>query len=224
MKSLIRKRWTPKHTNCFKDIKELIANSISLDLPQPNESLIISTDASEYAVSGIIWRQLTPSDLQSAPNFQDLKLAPVSFYSKRSLTAKELAYNSKELYAIVATLTQPNLSYLLLNRRLKLYCDHKNLAYLLTSPEKSRIVKRWLPTLCALDFEVFHVDGESNLFADMLSRLTPKEKPEVDLTTSAINASQSWPKVGSMSDLVLGPAQGSLPRDLPYQASQASRC
>ncbi|KAL0246062.1 hypothetical protein GEMRC1_007278 [Eukaryota sp. GEM-RC1] len=173
----ISKRWTPKHTKCFKDIKELIANSISLDLPQPNEALIISTDASEYAVSGVIWRQLTPSDSQSISNFADLKLAPV---------------------------------FLLLNRKLKLYCDHKNLAYLLTAPEKSRIVKRSLPTLCALDFEVFHVDGESNLFADLLSRLIPKEMPEAVLAKTAINASQSWPKAGYMSDLVLGPAQAKL--------------
>ncbi|KAL0231524.1 hypothetical protein GEMRC1_010928 [Eukaryota sp. GEM-RC1] len=97
--------------------------------------------------------------------------------------------------------------FLLLNRQLKLYCDLKNLAYLLTAPEKSRIVKRWLPTLCALDFEVFHVNGESNLFADLLSRLIPKEMPEVVLAKTAINASQSWPKAGYMSDLVLGPAQ-----------------
>ncbi|KAL0231780.1 hypothetical protein GEMRC1_011184 [Eukaryota sp. GEM-RC1] len=208
MKSLIRKRWTSKHSECFKAIKELIANSISLDLPQPNEPLIVSTDASEYAVSEVIWSQLTPSDSPLISNFQDLKLAPVSFYSKTlTESQKNWPIIQKELYAIVATLTQPNLDFLLLKRKLKLYCDHKNLAYLITAPEKSRIVKRWLPTFCALDFEVFHVDGESNLFADLLSRLIPKEMPEAVLAKTAINASQSWPKAGYMSDLVLGPAQ-----------------
>ncbi|KAL0252215.1 hypothetical protein GEMRC1_001427 [Eukaryota sp. GEM-RC1] len=121
----------------------------------------------------------------------------------------------QELYAIVATLTQPNLSYLLLNRKIKLYCDHKNLAYLLTAPEKSRIVKRWLPLLCALDFDVFHVDGESNLFADLLSRLVPRLSSEVRKTTSLLKVSQSWLPLGYMGDLVLGPDKGSLPRDRP---------
>ncbi|KAL0231796.1 hypothetical protein GEMRC1_011200 [Eukaryota sp. GEM-RC1] len=181
MKSLVRKRWTPKHTKCFKAIKELIANSISLELPQPNEALIISTDASKYAVS-------------VCPQLPRPQARPCVFLLQNAhRQPKSWPIIQKELYAIVATLTQPNLSYLLLNRRLKLYCDHKNLAYLLTSPEKSRIVKRWLPTLRALDFEVFHVDAESNLFADMLSRLTPKEKREVDLTKSAINGRPKVP-------------------------------
>ncbi|KAL0242808.1 hypothetical protein GEMRC1_005371 [Eukaryota sp. GEM-RC1] len=186
---------------------------------EPDEALIISTDSSEYAVSGVIWGQLIPSNLLPAPNFQDLKLAPVSFIPRPLRVAKKMADKSKRIVhqTIVATLTQPNISYLLLNRTLKLYCDHKNIAYLLAAPEKSRIVKRWLPTLCALDFEVYHVDGESNLFADLLSRLNLKKQPEAVVAKSTKNESQSWPNAGFMSDLVLGPSQ------VPYLAISPAR-
>ncbi|KAL0229430.1 hypothetical protein GEMRC1_014047 [Eukaryota sp. GEM-RC1] len=72
-----------------------------------------------------------------------------------------------------------------------------------------------VPPLCALDFDVFHVDGESNLFADLLSSLVPEQNSEAHKAASLLKVSQSWLPLGSMGDLELGPDEGFLPRDPP---------
>ncbi|KAL0231452.1 hypothetical protein GEMRC1_010856 [Eukaryota sp. GEM-RC1] len=59
----------------------------------------------------------------------------------------------KELYAILATLTLSLLSSFILTKRFTLFCDHKNLSYLISAPEKNRIVTRWIPWLKLLSQE-----------------------------------------------------------------------
>ncbi|KAL0231154.1 hypothetical protein GEMRC1_010559 [Eukaryota sp. GEM-RC1] len=65
----------------------------------------------------------------------------------------------KELYAILATLTLSLLSSFILTKRFTLF-----------SPEKNRIVTRWIPILANFEFELVHTAGEDNHFADLLSR------------------------------------------------------
>ncbi|KAL0208731.1 hypothetical protein P9112_011318 [Eukaryota sp. TZLM1-RC] len=42
---------------------------------------------------------------------------------------------------------------------------------MISAPNKNRIVKRWLPILSKFNFDVVHIAGEENYWADMLSRL-----------------------------------------------------
>ncbi|KAL0230939.1 hypothetical protein GEMRC1_010344 [Eukaryota sp. GEM-RC1] len=43
--------------------------------------------------------------------------------------------------------------------------------YYWLAPENNRLVKRWLPLLSPYHFEIYHVEGKENAFADLLSRL-----------------------------------------------------
>ncbi|KAL0239743.1 hypothetical protein GEMRC1_009851 [Eukaryota sp. GEM-RC1] len=61
----------------------------------------------------------------------------------------------------------------LMTRQLTIFCDHKNIVYLINQPERNRIVTRWIPFLSNFSFQIIHVEGPNNVFADLLSRLTP---------------------------------------------------
>ncbi|KAL0237740.1 hypothetical protein GEMRC1_012214 [Eukaryota sp. GEM-RC1] len=145
----ISKKWTDAHTKNFIEIKRLISNSVDLALPDDESTIIISTDASDKAISGIIWKKLDNSDPHEP--LEDRKLAPISFFSKTlSDTQSNWPIIQKELFAIVCTLNQPKLSSFLISKRLIIFCDHRNIVYLINHPDKNRIVTRWIPLLLDL--------------------------------------------------------------------------
>ncbi|KAL0239452.1 hypothetical protein GEMRC1_009560 [Eukaryota sp. GEM-RC1] len=171
-KPSIAKKWSSLHTKIFIKIKELISNSVELELPDDTHQIIVSTDASEKAVSGVIWKKLDDSDPHSP--LEDQLLAPIAFFSKTlSDSQANWPIIQKELFAIVSTLNQPNLTSYLLSKRIILFCDHKNLVFLFDHPEKNRIVTRWIPLLANFDLELVHVEGARNSCADLLSRSFP---------------------------------------------------
>ncbi|KAL0226213.1 hypothetical protein P9112_013537 [Eukaryota sp. TZLM1-RC] len=157
----------------------MITSSLPLALPDSDSNILISTDASEKAITGIIWKELEPSPPGTC--LSKSKVMPISFYS-RILSASQQRWSTiqKELFAIVMTLNQPNLSSFLLSRHLTIFCDHKNLSYLFSCPESNRVVLRWIPVLQSFSFECVHIEGPKNYWADYLSRasLLPGKKKE----------------------------------------------
>ncbi|KAL0218925.1 hypothetical protein P9112_004578 [Eukaryota sp. TZLM1-RC] len=78
------------------------------------------------------------------------------------------------------TLNQPNLSSFLMTKHLTIFCDHKNLSYLLSCPDENRVVLRWIPVLQFFEFDIVHIEGPKNFWADYLSRTnldSPKKTP-----------------------------------------------
>ncbi|KAL0211214.1 hypothetical protein P9112_009512 [Eukaryota sp. TZLM1-RC] len=57
-------KWTSKHDDYLKQIKDLIVNHMPLELPAPGKRVLISTDASDVAVGGVIWQEIEPYSLQ----------------------------------------------------------------------------------------------------------------------------------------------------------------
>ncbi|KAL0251300.1 hypothetical protein GEMRC1_000513 [Eukaryota sp. GEM-RC1] len=144
---------------------------MALDLPDTDKNIIISTDASDIAVGGVIWQEENPPAPPGTP-LEERRVRPVSFYSRLLNDSQQnWAAIQKELYAILLILTESSLEGFLLSRHLTIFTDHRNLAYLISAPEKNRIVKRWIPIFSEFDFEIVHVAGTNNQWADMLSRV-----------------------------------------------------
>ncbi|KAL0208106.1 hypothetical protein P9112_010693 [Eukaryota sp. TZLM1-RC] len=182
-------KWTSKHDDYLKQIKDLIVNHMPLELPAPGKRVLISTNASDVAVGGVIWQEIEPYSPAGTP-LNKRKVKPLSFYS-RLLTETQRKWSTlqKELYAILLNLTESCLeSYkYLLTRHLTIFTDHKNIAFLATAPEKNRIVKRWLPILSEFDFDIVHEPGEDNHWADMLSRNIDLDQNEEAPSICSIN-------------------------------------
>ncbi|KAL0216427.1 hypothetical protein P9112_008611 [Eukaryota sp. TZLM1-RC] len=112
-------------------------------------------------IRGVIRQEANqPKDLTTP--LMDRKVVPIAFFSRLlSTSQKNWSALQKEL----------SLENYFISGKLTIFTDDRNLAYLISAPEKNRIVKMWLPILSEFNFDVVHTAGEENYWADMLSRL-----------------------------------------------------
>ncbi|KAL0225273.1 hypothetical protein RCL1_003185 [Eukaryota sp. TZLM3-RCL] len=181
LNDLLRKesqfKWITMHQTCFDNIKTLIADAIPLVLPDPIHPVIVTADASLNAIGGTIFMELPP--YKPLAPLKERNLIPLSFFSKvLTNSQKNWSTIQKELFAILKVLTHSSTENFLLSRHFTLSTDHKNLTFLHTAPLANRLVHRWLPMLSQYSFDIEHVIGSNNLWADLLSRLVV-ERPVV---------------------------------------------
>ncbi|KAL0221525.1 hypothetical protein RCL1_001379 [Eukaryota sp. TZLM3-RCL] len=108
------------------------------------------------------------------------KLRPISFYSNALTEAQRKRPTIKQqLFAIVKTLTSSAHESLLKSRRFELHTDHNNLVFLLNQSKTNAHVSRWQPLLADFEFDIHHIAGQANLWADLLSRQISKSEIKV---------------------------------------------
>ncbi|KAL0209185.1 hypothetical protein P9112_011772 [Eukaryota sp. TZLM1-RC] len=168
-----RLQWTDMHDGLLQKIKQLIAKHMPLSLPPLENQILISCDAFDIALGGVIWEQIEQVEDPGTPLI-DRKCRPISFFSRLLTNSqKNWPTNQKELYAILLMLTHSGFENYLKGRKLVIFTDHQNLTYMFTAPDKNRIVTRWLPIFSEFCFELVHTKGEDNFWADILSRIIP---------------------------------------------------
>lgn len=163
--------WTEECTAALEMLKLHIVEGAVLALPDDTKQVLVTTDASDEAVGGIVWIEVSNSE-KGTP-FVQRTVKPVGFYAHTLSTAqRKWSTLQKELYAIVKTLTQPGLENFLKSVNFELFTDHRNLTYLHSVSTSNLMVKRWGPLLDEFQFSIFHVPGKDNVWADFLSRNT----------------------------------------------------
>jgi hypothetical protein len=150
--------WTGIQQQAFDNLKAALTSDSVLAHPRFDQPFILSTDASDYAISAIL------SQLHNG------KERPISFAS-RMLNAAERNYSTtqKELLAVVYG-TQIH-RCILYGRRFKIVTDHAALKWLITvkNHQCARLM-RWVLKLLEYDFEIEHKVGKKHVNADCLSR------------------------------------------------------
>jgi transposase InsO family protein len=152
--------WTKSAEEAFEMVKTLIGSDLMLRHPVLDKPFVIQTDASDFAVAGVLL-QLDLND----------NLCPLEFYS-RKLNDSELNYSihDKELLAIKESLQEWRHYLMHVNEPIQVFCDHKNLLYFkenrLTKPRHAR----WHEILMQFNFVLLQIKGEENFLADALSR------------------------------------------------------
>lgn len=128
-----------------------------LAYPQFDKPLILTTDASGYALGAVL------SQLQE--NIE----RPIAFAS-RTLNDAETRYatNEKEALAIIWAVNK--FKPYLYGAKFTLVTDHKPLTFIKPSDKNSKIL-RWRLDLEIFDYEVKYKEGKSNVVADALSRI-----------------------------------------------------
>jgi hypothetical protein len=102
---------------------------------------------------------------------EDWKTAkPVAFWSGKFSSAEQ-AYRTheQELLAIIESLKR--FRHHLLGTKFTIVTDHERLESFMTQKDLNRRQARWLETLSDFDFDIKWVKGNSNIFADALSRI-----------------------------------------------------
>eukprot|EP00924_Labyrinthula_sp_SR-Ha-C_P008000 augustus_masked-scaffold_41-processed-gene-2.21-mRNA-1 protein AED:1.00 eAED:1.00 QI:0/0/0/0/1/1/4/0/1645 len=170
-----RVEWSDELSDDFKEFKRIlsIAAKQKLQTYDRNQDLLLVTDASKEYHSAIVFQA---GSSERSKSLLKKTVFPMMFFSgKFAEDQQRWGIVHKELYPIVKTFSR--LSYLLLYHPtpIQVYTDHMNLRAIIKGG--SRInhghlnrLQRWVLTLQQAQVELYHVDGESNIFADMLSR------------------------------------------------------
>jgi len=143
----------------------------------PNVPLIVETDASDYAITGIL-SIVCP----------DSEICPVAFYS-RTLTPPELNYNThdKELLAIHEAF-QTWRHYLEgLSEPVDVVTDHKNLEYFATTKLLSCRQARWSEFLHQFNMIIRFHPGKLGAKPDSLTRCWDVYLKEGDKDYTQVN-------------------------------------
>ena len=155
--------WTSEANTSFEKLKEAFTSAPLLHIYDPSAPCVLETDASDFAISGV---------LNQKKNDQ---LCPVAFFS-RKLNAAEVNYDihDKELLAIVDSFKQWRHYLEGATHRVEVITDHKNLEYFMNSKRLTlnRRQARWAIELANYDFVIVYRPGSKNCRADALSRRT----------------------------------------------------
>ena len=131
------------HQDAFKALKTAFSQAPVLIHFNPNNLIIVETDASDYAIATIL-SQITPSDGD---------IHPVTFYS-HGLALVEMNYEiyDKKLLAIFGAFKQWRNYLEGAMHTILVLSNHKNLEYFTTTKQLTRCQVRWSEYLSGFNY------------------------------------------------------------------------
>lgn len=164
--------WNDERRNAFEQAKELIRNAVTQAHPKEQTTLCLFTDASDRHW-GAILTQIEEYD--TAKPIWEQQMEPLYFLSG-SFRGAQLGWSTpdKEGFAIVESVER--LRYLLIRPKgFRLFTDHRNLKFMYGASSTLKLnvkarLDRWALKLQGYRFDIEHIAGEHNLWADLLSR------------------------------------------------------
>ncbi|KAJ3495813.1 hypothetical protein NLJ89_g10573 [Agrocybe chaxingu] len=157
--------------DAFEKLKRAFTSYPVLRHYDPSRPATLSTDASDFALSGVLQQ---PDD--------NGHLHPIAYHS-RKLSPAEINYeiHDKELLAIIDSFRDMRAWLMGTAQPITVVCDHKNLEYFMSSHVLNRHQARWSMFLSEFDFRLDWAPGSKNV-ADAPSRrpdFLPKKGDDV---------------------------------------------
>ena len=159
----------------FKSLQDTIREAVQLSFPKKEKQICIYTDASDKFWSAVV-TQIIPSDMQKPIEEQNHE--PLAFLGSAFKDAeKNWSTFEQEGFAIYQDFKQSD--YLFYHDHpVHVFTDHRNLLFLFAplalEPALGRHVvnkvQRWALYLSQFPYLIEHVDGQNNIFADILTR------------------------------------------------------
>ena len=151
--------WSEKQQEAFDRLKVIIAKKTVVKTFHPNKDIMLTTDANEHSISGILSQEGYPI-----------------MYLSRRLVNTEFNYSNikKETLAILWITTRSR--QFLIGKKFLLISDHRPLEFIFNPrkelPQVTTLrILRWAIRLIAFDFDIKYVKRNSILHIDALSRL-----------------------------------------------------
>ena len=161
--SLAKQDWqsTPEIEQAQKQLVQAFTTVPVLRHFDPEEPAIVETDASDFALGGILSQKY------------EGRLHPIAFHS-RKLTEADINYDTadKELLAIVDCFKRWRRYLEGAKHQVQVISDHQNLELFQTIKVLKRRQARWAQELAGYDFTIFFRPVQQNGKADYLSRRT----------------------------------------------------
>src|SRR5450755_4003971 len=120
--------WTENKQFAFKELKRRFSEIPILTIFDPEQPIVVKTDTSNYAIGAYL--------MQIG---KDGKLHPVAFYSKK-MSPAEMNYDihDKEFLTVVTAFQKWKIYLEGAKYQVKMFTDHQNLTYFLTTKELNR--------------------------------------------------------------------------------------
>ncbi|RXW13329.1 hypothetical protein EST38_g12526 [Candolleomyces aberdarensis] len=144
--------WSDTERNAFEKLKRVFTSDPVLRHYDPSKPSTLVTDASDFALSGILQQ---PDDAGH--------LHPVAFHS-RKFSPAEIHYDAhdKELLAIIDSFRDMRAWLMGTTHTIAVACDHRNLEYFMKSQPLNRRQSRWSMFLTEFDFQLDWIPGTQN--------------------------------------------------------------
>lgn len=151
--------WTDECEHAFVALKQALANPPLLAMPVQGQPYILDTDASDFAIGGVL------SQVQDGET-------RVIAYASRRLSSRERNYcvTRRELLAVVNYLKFFRAYLLGATPPVRIRTDHAALTWLKNIPEPVGQQARWLETMQEYSYVIEHRAGRSHGNADGMSR------------------------------------------------------
>lgn len=153
-------RWGVEEQQAFDRLKAAFTSAPVLMMPEMEAAFRVETDASDFALGGILSQEDAEGDWR-----------PVAYFSK-ALQPAERNYDvhDKELLAVVRALEMWR-PYLEGNPHcVDIYSDHRNLEFFMSARDLNRRQARWSIFLNRFVFKIHHRPGRLSAGPDELSR------------------------------------------------------
>ena len=165
--------WSPAQQQGFDAIKKALADAALLHHPKPNANLALTTDASNFAIGGVLE--------QRGKNGWE----PLAFYSAKLQDHQRLwpPYDRELLAAFKAT---RHFRPMLEGRAFTLYTDHQSLIPSMTKKTEPHTARQAYQLSCISEYttDIRYLEGKANVVADALSR--PPQIADVDFGISNV--------------------------------------
>ena len=154
----VKWNWTEECSKSFEHLKKSLCSAPLLIFPDFNKEFVVSTDASDIALGGI----LSQIDCNG-------KERVVAYYS-RTFKDAELNYHTteKECLAVISCVREWR-SYIY-GSSFKVITDHSALKWLMNMKDGTPRLLRWAMALQEYDMEIHHKPGKLHSNVDCLSR------------------------------------------------------
>ena len=149
--------WGPSQEHAFTVLKDRLCRTPVLDHPRTGVEFILDTDASGFAIGGVLSQKVDGVERVIA-------------YASTALSASQINYctTHRELLAVVRMIQR--FRHYLWGRKFTIRSDHSSLRWLLNYKDADGMLARWLAKLQEFDFHIEHRPGRFHGNADGLSR------------------------------------------------------
>ncbi|KAL1446948.1 hypothetical protein WDU94_003629 [Cyamophila willieti] len=161
-------QWSDEARAAFEKLKSQLADATLLYHPSSKFKLVLSVDASDYAI-GAALQQVNKSNLE-----------PLAFFSKKLDNAqKKYSTYDRELYAAYSAVKY--FRFMLEGRNFTILTDHKPLSFAFrqNSERSSPRQHRHLDFIGQFTTDIQYVSGSQNLPADLCSRISEISAPSL---------------------------------------------
>ena len=157
--------WGELQEGSFRKLRLALSTAPMLSHPLPECEFILDTDASNFAVGGVLSQVVDG-------------IERVVAYASTALSHSQMNYctTHRELLAVVTMVRR--FRHYLLGRNFRLRTDHSSLRWLLNYRDVDGMLARWLVKLQEYDMAIEHRPGRLHGNADGLSRCHKCKNPE----------------------------------------------